>query len=351
MNMNEWIVPLSILAGGIIISILVEHVIIRRIKKATCKTNQNTLCIVSMSMKGFIAFWIFLGTVFAAYEFIAEMFEPSVNHIIIKTIISITIISIALFIANIASSFIRAYGKNASGDLPTTSLVSNIVRIFVYIGGCTILLQYLGVSITPLITALGVGGLAVALALQDTLSNLFAGIHILAAHNIHSNDYVKLSSGEEGYITDITWRNTVIRTMSDTIVIVPNTQIAATILTNFSYPSRKLYVGIPFSINPEADLEFAEKILIEETIHAMENVGGTVHGYAPIIRFQQWTESRVEGTIWVYVEQFDKQFPLRHECIKRFITRFKQEGLPLPYAVRTIVTRTDTPNLSKKETL
>jgi hypothetical protein len=97
--------------------------------------------------------------------------------------------------------------------------------------------------------------------LQDTLSNLFAGIHILASHNIHTNDYVKLPSGEEGYISDITWRNTVIRTMADNIVIVPNTQISASVITNFSHPSRKLYAGMPFALNPEIDLNLAENII------------------------------------------------------------------------------------------
>lgn len=350
MTLYVVILPISIIVFGIIISIVIEHVLMTRLKKTACSTTANSMCVISSALKGYVSFWIILGALFAAYEMLPELTNSTTHDAIKKVLIAITVISITLFTASLAAGFIRLYGRNASGQLPTTSLVSNITRIFIYIGGGTILLQLMGVSITPLITALGVGGLAVALALQDTLSNLFAGIHILAAHNIHTNDYVKLPSGDEGYISDITWRNTVIRTMSDNIVIVPNTQISASIITNYSHPSRKLYAGMPFALNPEIDLDLAEKFILEETEKAMDMVGGTVKGHPPVIRFQQWTESRIEGTVWVFIEQFDKQFPLRHECIKRYITRFKEEGLPLPYATRAIVIKND-PILSDKEQL
>ena len=76
-----------------------------------------------------------------------------------------------------------------------------------------IILNQLHVSIAPILTALGVGGLAVALALQDTLSNLFAGFYVAVAGQVRLGDYiVKLDTGEEGYVTDISWRTTTIRT-------------------------------------------------------------------------------------------------------------------------------------------
>lgn len=350
MRVYDIMLPLSIIVFGILVSVLIEHLLMTRLKKATCGTTNNSMCVIISVLKGYISFWILLGALFTAYEFLPELTSKSTHELLQKIFLSITVSSITLFTASLAAGFIRLYGRNASGQLPTTSLVSNITRIFIYIGGGTILLQLLGVSITPLITALGVGGLAVALALQDTLSNLFAGIHILAAHNIHTNDYVRLASGEEGYISDITWRNTVIRTMAENNVIVPNTQIATTILTNYSHPSRKLYAGMPFAINPEVDLELAERIILEETQLAMETIGGAVKGHPPTIRFQQWTDSRIEGTVWIFIEKFDLQFALRHECIKRYISRFKAEGLPLPYATRALIVK-DAPISNSKEQL
>ena len=95
------------------------------------------------------------------------------------------------------------------------------------------MLNAVGVSITPIITALGVGGLAMALALQDTLSNLFAGIHILAEHTIRIGDFIRLETGQEGYVEDISWRTTRIRMLPNNMVIVPNSKLAQSVVVNY----------------------------------------------------------------------------------------------------------------------
>src|SRR6266404_164685 len=90
------------------------------------------------------------------------------------------------------------------------------------------------VAITPILTALGVGGLAVALALQDTLSNLFAGLHLLADKPIRVGDYVRLSAESvEGYVVDVGWRSTRIRMLQNNVVVVPNKRVAESVITNY----------------------------------------------------------------------------------------------------------------------
>jgi small-conductance mechanosensitive channel len=85
-----------------------------------------------------------------------------------------------------------------------------------------------------------VGGLAVALALQDTLSNLFAGLHIIASKKLLPGDYFLLDSGEEGYVQDVNWRNTFIRTLRNNMIVVPNARLASAILTNYYQPSSEM---------------------------------------------------------------------------------------------------------------
>jgi small-conductance mechanosensitive channel len=113
----------------------------------------------------------------------------------------------------------------------------------------------LGISITPIITAFGVGGLAVALALQDTLANLFSGIYLILSNNIRPDDYIKLDSGEEGYIIDITTRVTKMRTLSKNVVVNPNQKLSRAIITNYYLPGKSMGISIRFSVSRDVDLE------------------------------------------------------------------------------------------------
>src|SRR5271168_3645884 len=110
---------------------------------------------------------------------------------------------------------VRTYTAHAQGFDKAPTLVKTLTQILVAILGLLFLLNYLRVDIRPLLTALGVGGLAVALALQDTLANLFAGLYISVSSQIRVGDYVKLNTGEEGYVSDITWRSTTLRSLSN----------------------------------------------------------------------------------------------------------------------------------------
>ena len=134
---------------------------------------------------------------------------------------------------------ISLYTKDDDTRLAASSIVQTIVKTIIFIIGILIILQSLGISITPILTALGVGGIAVALALQDTLANLFSGVHIIVLRKVRVGDYIKLDSGEEGYVTDITWRNTTIVTILNNMIIIPNSTIASSILRNYYFPQKK----------------------------------------------------------------------------------------------------------------
>src|SRR3989338_7194291 len=142
-------------------------------------------------------------------------FHPKIADYSLKTIHIIIVLSVTLALANLISRLIQYAIESRELPLPATGLSRTIIKAVILTIGILIILSSLGISITPLITALGVGGLAVALALQDTLSNLFAGIHILVERPIRVGDYIKLSSGEEGYVMDIGWRTTRIRMLGN----------------------------------------------------------------------------------------------------------------------------------------
>ena len=140
--------------------------------------------------------------------------------------------------------------------------------------GLLVILNGLGLSITPMLTALGVGGLAIALALQDTLANLFAGFYLTVAKQIRIGNYIRLSSGEEGYLVDIDWRASRLRQLSNNTVLIPNAKLSQSIVTNYHLPEQELAVVIEASVDYGSDLDKVERITVEVGRDVMRTVPG-----------------------------------------------------------------------------
>ena len=142
-------------------------------------------------------------------------------------------------------------------------MFTNFVRIAIYVIGVLIILDSLNISIAPMITALGVGGLAISLALKDTLSDIFAGLHILLSKKVQVGDFVQIDSGDMGYVMNISWRNTTIMERTNNIIHIPNTRLSSATIKNFDSGDPSFSVKIPVGVSYESDLGQVEKITQE----------------------------------------------------------------------------------------
>ncbi|MGD8353008.1 MAG: mechanosensitive ion channel, partial [Pseudomonadota bacterium] len=209
MDFTLWIVPGTFIGGGILLGMLAERIILPLVRRASQKVHIESVALVGRSMRGMVFLWCFLAGLTGALTSIS--LKPGTADFLSHIPVVLFIFSLTVVLSRISVGIFDIHARKGKGDTPTISLFTNIIKLFVYILGMLVILQSLGISIAPVLTALGVGGLAVALALQETLSNLFAGLQILAARQIKPGDYVHLETGEEGYVTDVTWRNTTIK--------------------------------------------------------------------------------------------------------------------------------------------
>ncbi len=249
----------------------------------------------------------------------------------------------SIFIATVfLARWVSHYFEDQTGELrrevQSASLVQSILRIVIYILGLLIVLQLLGISIAPMLTALGVGGLAVALALQDTLSNLFAGIQIIASKKIRPGDFIRLSgSAEEGYVTDVTWRYTSIQTISNQTVIIPNNKLAAAIVTNASLPTEEITGRLDVGVHYNSDLEQVERVAIETTTDVLRDYLANLHLEPDVrVRYRAFADSSITFSILFSLPAFGDQVPVIHLLIKALHRRFAQEGIVIPYPIRTL---------------
>lgn len=259
---------------------------------------------------------------------------------LIRTVHILIIFSITIAAANLFGKIFRNYIQNSSLPIPTTGLAYGILKGTILVIGFLIILSVLGISITPLITALGVGGLAVALALQDTLSNLFAGIHILVEKSIRVGDFIKLETGQEGYIADITWRTTRIKMLPNNMVIIPNSKLSQSIVTNYYLPEKRMSLLISISVSYSSDPERVERVLVEETKKAVGHIPGLLGDPEPFVRFiPGFGESSLDFTLICQVQEFVDQYLAQHELRKRIFRRFREEGIEIPFPHRTVYLR------------
>ncbi|WP_062642998.1 mechanosensitive ion channel family protein [Streptomyces maremycinicus] len=275
----------------------------------------------------------------------------AVQHTVNQGLTVLLIFVATVSAARVVAGLVQSVTSSRSGVAGSATIFVNITRILVLAIGFLVVLQTLGISIAPLLTALGVGGLAVALALQDTLANLFAGIHILASKTVQPGDYIKLSSGEEGYVEDINWRQTTVRALSNNLVVIPNGQLAKTNMTNYMRPEQQLTILVQVGVAYDSDLEHVERVTSEVIAEVMTGVDGALPDHEPAIRFHTFGDSRIGFTVILGVGEFSDQYRIKHEFIKRLHRRYRDEGIRIPAPARTVALQSGTVVIPQQRTV
>ena len=333
-SLREYLLPVAFLAGGVIGGLIVEKIVLYELRKLTNRTKWELDNLAIRSLHGMPLLWLTLAGIYGAINNLA--LRPVLLIFLQKALLVAMIVSLTWASARFLVGFVNHYSARVGGPLLSTSMFANLTRIFIFIVGALIVLQSLGVSITPILTALGVGSLAVALALQDTLSNLFAGIHIIASRQVRPGDYVQLDSAQEGYVTDITWRYTTIRALPNNMVIIPNSKLASAIVTNFYNPETQMAVRVPVGVNYASDLDRVEEISLAVARETMREVPGGIPDFEPVLRFHTFGESSIDFNVIMRCREFTDQFVVRHEFVKRLHRRYRAEGIEIPFPIRTV---------------
>ena len=242
----------------------------------------------------------------------------------------------AFLVARITNIFLGTLLKIRKGLKRTPHLISNFFSIIIYIIALVIILGYFRLDITPLIAGVGVGALAIGLALQSTLANFFAGLHILSDQPIRVGDFIELDENTQGFVEDIGWRSTRIKTMTDNLIIIPNEKLANTTILNYSMPKQDMYFYIPCGVAYESDLQKVEQITLEVAKDVHQTVPGAVKDADPIFRYSKFDDSNIDFIAIIRVEEPMKRYPVRNEFIKRLKKRFDQEGIEISWPIRKL---------------
>ena len=337
-NLNQdavrWIQAVAVLVLFYPAGLITRKVILFYFEKWAAKTENKYDDVIAERSRAHVLFWVFLLGVHVSSA-LAPL-DEKILLLLNKAVVSLFILSLTFLIANIISDIIKTYSREASLNTPLTSLTENLIKIVVIAVGGMVLLAHLGISIAPLLTALGVGSLAVALALQDTLTNLFSGFYIIANKQIRTGDYIRLDSGQEGHVMDIGWRATRIKQLSDNIILVPNAKLGSAIVINFNFPEKEMTVVVPVGVSYSSDLDKVEKVTLEVARETLKETAGGVAGFEPAVRYNNLGDSAIQFNVVLRVKDFTGQYLVTHEFIKKLHKRYNKEGIDLPFPQRVV---------------
>jgi small-conductance mechanosensitive channel len=326
--------PLAWIAGGWVVGWLVEAFLVGRLRKLAERTAWEGDDIAIDGLRGLVR----LGGLLAGLHLAVGLWPltPGLANLLHKAVTTAAILVATVLVARIATGLVKLYTRGVEGVVPSTSIFLSLTRIAVLVLGTLIALQSLGISIAPILTALGVGGLATALALQPTLSNLFSGIQILASRAIKPGDFIRLGTGEEGYVHDISWRIATIRTTANNLILVPNAKLADAVVTNFHATDAQLALVVPLTVAYDSDMANVERVTLEIARGVQGQVQGGVAEHEPVYRLAGLGDSAIQINVVLRVKEWGDQALVRHEFLSRILAAFAREGIEIPFPQRVV---------------
>jgi small-conductance mechanosensitive channel len=240
----------------------------------------------------------------------------------------------------VAFRSIDAFGRS-NPELRSSAGIGKAVTLVVGLGLSAVLVSdALGISLAPALTALGVGSLAVALALQDTLSNFFSGVYLVVDKPVRPGDFIRVDPTYEGYVESIGWRSTHLRTLSNNLVVIPNGTLSKAIITNYTLPTPHIASSVRVDVSPDSDLDRVEDALVDEAKRALD-IPGIAEGPAPSVAMAPGFVDGIVGfSVYFHARSYGDQGGVQHALRKRIAARFKRDGIAMA-TVRGVVLKRD----------
>ena len=351
----EWAGPLSValifaaflIASGV--ANVVMRVFLTRLTRLTPGTLDEELLKV---VRGPVVLFIVLSGLFLALLILTNLESPryallaGYDDQIRRAWLVVVIAEVAYLLYHLLDAtmtwYIQSVAQTTETQLDDRLLppLKRIMPLLVYSLGFLMALSVLNIPISPILAGLGIGGLAVALAVQPTLANFFAGTYVVTEGELNVGDYIELQGGPSGYVVEVGWRSTKIRSMYNNLVIIPNSQMANSIVTNYYSPEPSMNVLVYCGVSYDSDLNVVENVVREASQTLVNESEYAVDG-EPWFGFDEFGDSNI--SFWVFVQAKDRlgSFYLTSDLVKVIHSRLTAEGIEINYPVRKLVFPTE----------
>ena len=338
---NEYARFLIILIGTIIV-IIISYLVLKFIVTRVAGRKKSYAEYILKQLSKPIFYFVFFSGLYIALRSLSiiNVYYFTVNnndyYWIDGVFFIILTFVIAFLLSRILSVLMLGWLKATKGFKRTPGLINKVVTFIIFIVAIFVILGYFKLDITPMVAGVGLGALAIGLALQSTLTNFFAGVHLLSDRPINVGDFIELDKDTSGIVEDIGWRSTRMRMLTDNLLIIPNGKLAESNITNYSMPRQDMDIWIPCGVAYESDLKEVERVTLEVAKGIQETVPGAVKGFEPLLRYREFGESNINFITILRIEEPIKRFVVRAEFIKALKERYDEEGIEISWPIRKI---------------
>jgi len=335
-GVSLWIIAPAVLVIWILVFSLVKKASFAVIKKfaAGTKTEFDDVLFDALDLP--VQLMIYATGILAAKNFLPAGTVSLDQYFLIGFKI-VAILAVVLFIDKFLRGLVTLYALQVEILRTSGGIVQGVIRIVIMGLGGLVLLDSMGVSITPIIASLGIGSLAVALALQPTLENFFSGVQLIADKPIQLGQFIKLDSGEEGTVTKIGWRSTWICQPNNNTIVIPNKILVSSRVVNYFYPDTEIAVLVGVGVHYDSDLEQVERVTVDVAREIMQHDAAGVPGFEPFIRYHTFGDFSINFNVIMRAKDWPSSHLVKHAFIKKLHVRYAKEGIQIPYPMRTIV--------------
>ena len=335
-SLPEWSVALVVIISLFILMLIMKKFILLRVSKITARTSffYDKLVVKVMS---FPLTLCLLALTITLAEHTLQYFDIETEFKFFHATAQLLIVAaLVLFIDGFLTGTVGHYADKTATLKNSSSIVQGITRAIILGLGLLIILGTMGIAITPIIASLGITSLAVALALQPTLTNFFSGVQLVIDKPIRVGDFIELDSGEQGVVEKIGWRTTWIRMLPNNFIIIPNSVLSQSKIINYYYPEKQLSVPVEVGVHYDSDLEHVERVTLEVARNILKTHKWGVPDYQTFVIFHTFDNSSINFTVMLRAKEYFNRFFIKSEFIKALHQRFKEENIMIPYPIRAI---------------
>jgi len=257
----------------------------------------------------------------------------NIEIVVERILLSIIIIYLVLMVGKILFTLIEHWGQTWAKKTKSTvddqivRFLDKFSRAVVWIIGFLLILQAWGVQVGPLLASLGIAGLAIAFALQQSLSNIFGGISLILDKSIKVGDVIEIEGGTSGTVMDVGIRSTRIRTWDNEVLIIPNGSLSNSKITNYVQPKDEVRVVVPFSVAYGTDPEKVRKLVLKE----IKKIESFIPEPAPFVPFMEMGDSSLNFRAYFYVDSYSKRFSAKNKATELIYNALNKAKIEIPF--------------------
>jgi small-conductance mechanosensitive channel len=228
-------------------------------------------------------------------------------------------------------------GESGGLDRQILPLAEKLATIFLVGTALIIILKHFNYDILSLVTALGIGSLAIGMAAKDTLANMISGFTLMIDRPFRIGDRIQLSGGQTGDVQDIGLRSTKIRTLDNQLLIIPNSDLCNNLLTNQAFPDLRAKGRINIGVAYGSDVTRVKQLLVATALE----IDAVLREPQPEAFFVSFGDSALQVSLFFWVEEYTSLFPVTDSINSLVITRFNEHGIEIPFPTRAVIMQKD----------